>query len=248
MQDLWWLIIVGILLIVAAISFLFQGPANLREQLTFIERIYDVLSGGLYSWYRRTQSESRTKLANQLTVEKGAVTALQNASNTSEKAVLISEHDLQETPARLEEHRGVEIATQSNVVTRLNKATELAVSPEKSDEIRGKEEESRIKTTEHREMKEIDFEITKLETELKVKSAIVVRIAEQFEMQMLTEKHAQWVEDRELLLLQPDTQSRRDRLKRLNKNIKYLDKAIDAKGDGLIQGDNRPKLRRVDED
>ncbi len=212
MQDLWWLIIVGILLIVAAISFLFQGPANLREQLTFIERIYDVLSGGLYSWYRRTQSESRTKLANQLTVEKGAVTALQNASNTSEKAVLISEHDLQETPARLEEHRGVEIATQSNVVTRLNKATELAVSPEKSDEIRGKEEESRIKTTEHREMKEIDFEITKLETELKVKSAIVVRIAEQFEMQMLTEKHAQWVEDRELLLLQPDTQSRRDRL------------------------------------
>jgi hypothetical protein len=51
-----------------------------------------------------------------------------------------------------------------------------------------------------------------------------------------------------MLLLEPDSDRKKKMLKRLDKNVKLLNEAIDAKGQGLIQGDNRLQLGAMDED
>jgi len=160
----------------------------------------------------------------------------------------VAQLDLEKAPERHDRVIEVEKTLHENVVVVTSEATAQRVSPQAHDQIRTIQEQSRVKVDEHREMKEVDKQVYQFEKEIDVKGAIIARIAEHYEIEVLTEAFNRAVDTRQLLLLEPDSEARRQKLERLDKNIKDLDKAIDGKGQRLIQGDSRPKLGTGDED
>ena len=134
-MDAWVLVTVGLVLIVIAIYYLNRGPRGIREQVTSIQSNYDVSKGRVVSWFRRKQSESRTKLAKQAAEEATATTTLSTATESSETAVVTAQHTLTNTTPRLDEvrereaiqHRQVLAITQEATAMRLDNLTYLEV-------------------------------------------------------------------------------------------------------------------------
>jgi hypothetical protein len=245
---MWWLIAVGVILILVALSLLNQGPRDVTSQVNVLQREYDVFRGVVVSWFRRKQSESRTKLASQLTDETTSASTLASTQNSSQVIALTAEHTLQEAPSRLNEARKQEEVLHQHKTTLLNEATQRRVSSLALDQVRIEEEKARTEIEKHAGMKEIDKEVYQFEKEIDVKGAIIARVAPVYEVNLLTDQLHKALSDREVLFLEPDSERKRKMLKRLNKNIKMLNEAIDAKGQGLIQGNSRPELGTGDED
>jgi hypothetical protein len=256
MEVQWWLIGIGAVLFFIALYLLgTSGPKDVRGRAGHIEGRYGPNLPWWLAIFRRLPIKSRIELIESIKEENKA----QIEFVKTEEEIKGAELDSTFIVDRVQEARDVEIAATDNILARTNRATELYVSPEKLDEIRFVEAtnestlvlekgKAEIETNKHREKQEIDFEIFKLEKEIEVKGAIIARIALGYEMEVLTECFNRTVDKRKMLLLEPDDDSRRKKLKRLNKNIKILDKAADAKGQGLIQGDNGLQLDAMDED
>lgn len=188
-------------------------------------------------------SSSRTALATQLASEATAITEL----GTAQAQVIEAEDKVANAPARLAEVREKEEAIHSNEVTLLNEASNRKVSPEILDGLRVNEEASKLRVNEHRELKEIEKEAYLFEKEIEVKGAIIARITPVYEVQLLMDQLQKVLLDRENWLAMPDSKTKKEMVSQLNRNVKMLREAINAKGQGLIQGNSRPELGSMDE-
>lgn len=217
--------------------------------------------GGFTSNWQKGKSVARTALDEQLIEEiiaKNRLHSTKNAAITMEierRAALFTQR---EAASRMQEARNLEKATHHNELTVAEAATKEGLDKDKYlstqeahrlDEIRlsAKERESAIEVNKHREMKDIDIEVLKAEAGIDVTGAIVSRVAEQFEVELLTQRLFKQLDLREVLLLEADSESKSRKLKRLNKNIRALERAIDEKAQGLIQGNSRPELKAMEE-
>lgn len=207
----------------------FSPSPRLSEQIQHIKDYSNTKRGRITSSWREGQSKARSRLDGQLAGE------------------IAAKLNLEHTIGRRIEDRVREHATSRHSVMRLNEAAERGVSLEALDEIRKEEEKARSEVEKHRGMKEVDKEVYLFEKEIDVQGAIIARIAEHYEIEVLTEAFNRAVDRRGVLLLDADTDARRRKLKRIDKNIKALDKAIDGKGQRLIQGNSRPELGTGDE-
>jgi hypothetical protein len=200
-------------------------------------------------------SVNRTGLASQLSSEASAIAALGKAQTEA----IAAEDEVTNAPARLAELRQQEEAAHQNLLTLTDEATNRQISPSALDQQKLKEHEinetlrldagkAYIEVDKYRQIKDVDFDMYRQEREIDVKGAIIASVAPIYAVELLTQQLQKALLDRENWEAMPDSTSKSKMLSRLNKNIKLLNEAIDAKGQELIQGINRTELGSVCED
>lgn len=244
------------------------GKQSLQQQLNTLQNQSSSDAGVISADWELGKSEARTDLDNALISEVDAKVRLHRTKSVVMEAI----HDVKETPIKLERkteadkliHEEVIITHQNALQTyeqananglsveNEKKRQETLIEVEKKKQIDAIEIQtelvrSDIKVNEHRDMKQIELDIHREETAIDVQAAIVSRVPEQFEVELLTQRLFIAIDKRELLLLDPDTEGRRKKLKQLDRNIRSLQKAIDGRAQGLIQGNKRPELRGLEE-
>lgn len=245
-----------------------KAESWLEKQLEDIQSRSNTKSGVVSNWWETKKSESSAKLdralADQITTK--AVVY------RSDAVVEESKHYLERVPIRLKHqdetddnlHESQNASFENTIaITKNATANGLSLENEKTRQVTGielekklKESEielqmervrSEIKRDEHREIKQIDLEVHREETAIDVQAAIVARVPEQFEVELLTQRLFKYHDQKETLLLEPDSEAKQKKMKRLDKNIRKLEKAIDGRSEGLIQGNKRPELRGLEE-
>lgn len=221
---------------------------RLLVEMDKLANLYNADRGRITSWWQRGKAESRGKMLFALNEEMRLiieVISLRSQAHSAEwrhKAALEVEQLLHRNQKAI-----LEIATSQGMDVGVYQQ-KLLIQLEVDKEILLMREQSNIKVDEYREIKEIDKNVYQFEKGIDVQGAIIASLEPIYQVNFLTQELNKILDRRELLLLEPDSDRKKKMLKRLDKNIKLLNEAIDAKGQGLIQGNERPKLGAMDED
>jgi hypothetical protein len=239
------LLIISILGFVVCLYFLGNlGSRDVREGAKIRESRYGVNLPWWVAVWRRIGAGSRIKLLETIKQENLAHMSVLSTESEIQRVELESKHVIE----RVEEIRQVESATRKNLLTTANRASELAVSPLALDEIRKDQEKSQTKVIEHREMKEVDKNVYRFEKEIDVKGAIVAKVVPVFEMEALMKQLEGELGKLEYWMSLPESYQQKQMVTQLKRNVRLIREAIDARGQGLIQGNSPPQLGPMDED
>jgi hypothetical protein len=245
-----------------------EEPSNelLKRQVEVLQDHYSPKGRIIDSWFERKAAEQRSQLASALTMETVNVSGLQTTQDQAQIDVLTSHNDLKETPDRLDRKNVFDelmdaenIATKENNIKVTNDATERGDHSTTYIQLEAERQRSKIleaekdnatkrKIREHKKLKGIDYKISVKERELDAKAAIVANLVPQLEAEMLKGRLFGVIDQIEALELMPKTKSNKQKMRRLKKDQKMLEAAIDEREAGLIQGDNRNLLSGLDEE
>jgi hypothetical protein len=241
---------------------LFESAGSPMGTIQELQRYSSTQRGKWSSERQAGKSEARASLDTSLLNEVITKNLLHDAKNTaiySEIKRRLALFEQREAEKIAQEQRDLQKATHHNELGVAQQATIQGLDKDKYlnvqearllDENRVviKEREAGIEVNKYNDMKKIDIEVMKAEAGIDVTGAIVSRIAEAYEMEMLTHQMFKLVDKREDLLLEAvNNGAAKKKLKRLNKNIKALEEAIDEKAKRLTQGNNRRELGPVAE-
>ena len=244
MENPWWLIAVGTILIFIALYLLgTSGPKDVRERAKSLEDRYDINLPWWLAIWRRLGAGLRIELLGRIKEE-----------NVAQMSVLTTESEIQRVELesgfavdRTEEARKVEIATHSNVLAITDEATKRKVSPLMLDQIRGKEEESKIKIEEHQELARIDLEKRWKEIEQDLKAGFVYAQKEYQYLQLFKQYLFGLYEERKLIE-GSESLAKDDQLRLLNTHIRAMERDFREQQKRLLQTPTRKELRTSDED
>src|ERR1044072_4415991 len=182
---MWWLIVIGSVLVSFALYLIgTRGPTDPRQRAEELESRYGVNVPWWLALWRRSSVNSRLKLLGDIKAENLAQVSLIATESEIQKVELESSFSTD----RVKEKRELEIVTQSNVIARTSKGTDLNISVEALDQIRIEEEKSKLKIDERRQMKEVDKDVFQFEKEIDVKGAIIAKVVPVYEMNALTKQ------------------------------------------------------------
>jgi len=241
---------------------------NQRIRGDFKTRVawYEVDLPWYKAWWRSLWSSSRISLIETIHKENETERTLIGTEHEIEKFEIQSETALETVKLRagydienlesgqesvrlqVENSQVVTAAATERGETRVAYEQYTIKNMEITEAIRLKEAESGLMVEQHRGMKEVDKQVYLFEKEIDAKAAIIARIAPVYEAELLTQKFSRALEEWDRWFKMPESKIRTKMLKRLSKNVKTLDEAIDVRGQGLIQGNNRPELEAMGQD
>lgn len=245
MQDQWWLIVVGGVLVVLALYLLLRdpGPADVRERGKALEERYDINLPWWLALWRRLGVLTRIKLLGRIKEE-----------NVAQMSVLTTESQIQRVELesafavdRTNELRDREAATHQNTITVLQQASDFKVSPVYSDQIRLGQETAKTEVEKHREMVKIDLDNRWFEIEQDLKAGFIYAQKERQYLKLVQEYLFGLYEDR-TRLENGNELAKDDKLKFLNGYIKGMEKDFREQQKKLFQAPAQRRLQDGDED
>lgn len=235
-EVLTWLVVVGVAMIIASLVSWEPGPRGAEDQRKAVHDKWDINKPYIVD---KVEAKRLAQKAASLNVIRGL-----------EQEIIKKSAEVENLPELIELAHEQQV-TQAGVVISSNKsAARLGVSNVANDEIKKDEHtkntqlrleqgQSEIRVKEYEDKKWIDLDISKEEQKIEAMVALIVRNAEQFDIELLTNHLFRAIDLKDKLLLLPESKSRKKKIKRLKKNIRILEEAIDGRGQQLIQGANR---------
>lgn len=219
--------IVVILFVAALVCegiYLHFNPPTVVSEVAKIEKRFRSNRGIIGNWWLIKQAGWQTQARQAVThLQESIIDSHHNVTNKAELLQSGHHFTMSQTAAGTAVHESM---------------ADRKLDPMSFGQVRINEEAEKSKQDTYRANKAVDREEHKEHKELDVEGSITAKNIQAHEIEDLTKKYAQASKDWEHWNQQPDSPTRTRMLKRLGKNLKLLDEAIDARGEGLIQGNN----------